>query len=75
MVAFYFCLNLKGGSGKTTLATNLAVAFAKRKHKILLIDTDKQGSALRWIGEHPDESTKLNIISLPDAAALKKTSQ
>ncbi|MCP3965949.1 MAG: AAA family ATPase [Lentisphaerae bacterium] len=65
-------LNLKGGSGKTTLATNLAVGFAKKGHKVLLIDTDKQGSALRWIGERPEDCCKLNIISLPDAAALKK---
>ena len=37
----------KGGTGKTTLATNLASAFAETD-KVLLIDGDPQGSARDW---------------------------
>ncbi|MBC7143724.1 MAG: ParA family protein [Rhodobacteraceae bacterium] len=38
----------KGGSGKTTLAVNLAVTCLKRGLSVALLDTDPQGSLGRW---------------------------
>ena len=38
----------KGGTGKTTIATNLAAMRLNQDGDLLVIDTDKQGSASYW---------------------------
>ena len=45
--------NAKGGSGKTTLATNLAGLFAARRLRTVLADMDRQQSATRWLARRP----------------------
>lgn len=45
--------NPKGGSGKTTLATNLAGYFATRGRHVALSDMDRQRSALSWLERRP----------------------
>lgn len=42
-------VNSKGGCGKTTLATNLAVSFAARGADVALADADRQKSSLEWV--------------------------
>ncbi len=39
---------LKGGVGKSTLVTALAVELSQRQHKVLIADTDPQGTVLCW---------------------------
>ncbi|WP_119344013.1 ParA family partition ATPase [Facilibium subflavum] len=41
-------LNQKGGSGKTTLSTNIAHALKLKGYKVLLVDGDPQGSCRDW---------------------------
>lgn len=47
MVAVIAVGNLKGGTGKSTLAVNLAAALAGRS-RVLLLDADTQGTASSW---------------------------
>lgn len=47
--------NPKGGSGKTTLATNLAGYFAMLGGRVILSDMDRQQSSTQWIQRRPPE--------------------
>lgn len=69
-------LNPKGGSGKTTLSTNVARAFHARGSKVLLVDSDPQGSASDWHAAREDNPIPLvaygkpeNLKALPGVAA------
>ena len=45
--------NPKGGSGKTTLATNIAGWLAGKKQRVVLADFDVQRSAAEWLARRP----------------------
>ena len=57
----------KGGSGKTTLTRNLAVAAAENGRNVLCLDLDPQGS-LRgwWESREADSPSMLDRDPLPD---------
>lgn len=48
-----FVTNTKGGCGKTTIATNLAAAFAAGGLSTALADVDRQQSSLQWLKFRP----------------------
>lgn len=55
-------LNQKGGSGKTTLATNIAHALKLSGERVLLVDADPQGSARDW--NAANEGKLLSVVGL-----------
>ena len=55
-------INVKGGCGKTTVATNLASAYAKLNVNTALMDYDPQGSSMFWLKSRPSEAPKLHGV-------------
>ena len=47
-------LNFKGGTGKTSLVTNLAYALAQQNKRVLLVDCDLQANASNLLPERRD---------------------
>lgn len=60
--------NPKGGSGKTTLSTNIAGYLARRGQRVAILDLDRQKSATQWLA---NRSPHLPAIELMHAETEK----
>lgn len=62
---------IKGGSGKSTLTTNLSVWLAGQGKDVMLLDTDSQATSTAWVRRrnenHPDEPVIHSAQALVDA--------
>lgn len=56
-------LNPKGGSGKTTIATNLASYFAVEGLRPTLMDMDAQGSSTHWLSKRTKDQPLIHGIA------------
>lgn len=58
----------KGGTGKSTIASNLAVKLSHQNHEVILIDCDPQGTSTKWL-------TRRNKFysNLPKVFCIQKT--
>lgn len=60
--------NPKGGSGKTTLSTNIAGYLASRGQRVAMLDLDRQKSATQWL---KTRSPGLPAIELMHSESVK----
>lgn len=56
--------NQKGGTGKTTIATNMAVLSAIKNKKTLLIDADSQSSSMDFRGLRKNDSNSVQAVQI-----------
>ena len=55
--------NPKGGSGKTTVSTNIAAGLAYAGKRVLLLDLDRQRSACTWTSIRPGHLPAVHSFS------------
>lgn len=64
----------KGGAGKTTLAAQLAVTWAKAGQTVSLVDVDPQGSLSAWWAVRDEALGAANTIRLEQVSGWKVAS-
>ena len=55
-------LNAKGGCGKSTLSTNIAVFFAREGQEVCIADYDPQRSSLDWLAQRPSDLPRISGV-------------
>ncbi|OFX12285.1 MAG: chromosome partitioning protein ParA [Alphaproteobacteria bacterium RIFOXYD12_FULL_60_8] len=56
--------NIKGGSGKSTVATNLAAHFSLKGERVVLGELDRQKTALSWLERRPKSAAPIAGVDL-----------
>ena len=63
-------LTEKGGTGKSTIAANLATLLHRRGRSVVLVDADPQGTARDWRAASPQEMDLPPVVAIDRAAML-----
>jgi chromosome partitioning protein len=64
-------LNEKGGVGKTTLVTNLARAYQRQDLRVLMVDSDPQGSLRDWLAAAGEDSGYCSMVAMDKPSMIK----
>lgn len=54
--------NPKGGSGKSTLSTNIAGYLASRGRRVAILDLDRQKSSTQWLANRPRNLPSIELM-------------
>jgi chromosome partitioning protein len=57
-------INEKGGTGKSTVSTNIAAALHRRGKRVVLVDADPQGTARDWRDASPEGADLPPVVAL-----------
>jgi chromosome partitioning protein len=66
-------LNEKGGTGKSTIASNLATALHRQGKRVVLVDADPQGTARDWRAASPEGLDLPPVVGIDRAATLSNS--
>ncbi len=61
----------KGGVGKSTITTNIAVEMSYRKAEVMIIDTDPQKTSINWI-DRRNELIETGNLNVPRISGVSK---
>jgi chromosome partitioning protein len=64
-------INPKGGSGKTTITTNVASYFAAKGVPTTIMDYDPQGSSLNWLRLRPPQAPQIHGANAAPAKGMR----
>ena len=65
-------INSKGGSGKTTIATNIASYFSNEGKSVALIDLDPQQSSADWVKTRSSAKKPIGIYNALNYGKIKR---
>ncbi len=66
-------VNQKGGTGKTTTCENLGIGLAREGKRVLLVDTDPQGSLTIALGNARPDDLQVTLTDLMEKVMQEKT--
>ena len=63
----------KGGVGKSTVVTNVAVELSRRGHRVAVVDGDRQRSTARWAVDREEAGHEPRIFVVEKLGSLHET--